>query len=154
MSYGQVAVAILIAPKYLLHLNYIITFTYFRTCDTFGSRFTFKISLRQLPDTLPDLLRRRTLSTVSAQVLYNRIPTIQLSIAGRYYSTATAVIGICRNCISIYIKQKWALAQCLHFIYLQNGAKICCHRQTTYTTIPSRSRRVPIFLPRLSWMIR
>ena len=116
MSYGQVAVAILIAPKYLLHLNCIITFTYFRTCDTFGSRFTFKISLRQLPDTLPDLLRRRTLSTVSAQVLYNRIPTIQLSIAGRYYSTATAVIGICRNCISIYIKQKWALAQCLHFI--------------------------------------
>ena len=34
------------------------------------------------------------------------------------YSTATAVIGICLNCncISIYINQKWALAQCLHFV--------------------------------------
>ena len=40
---------------------------------------------------------------VSAQVLYNRIPTIQLSIAGRCCSTATAVIGICLNCISIAI---------------------------------------------------
>jgi len=47
---------------------------------------------------------------VSAQVLYNRILTIQLSIAGRYY-TATAVIGICRNCISIYIKHCYFLTR-------------------------------------------
>ena len=67
-------------------------------------------------------------------------------------------------CMSIYIyghfvprhvtNQKWALVQCLHFIYLGNGAKICFQRQTAYTISRSSWRRVPIFLPRFPRMIR
>jgi len=54
ISYGQVAVTIFIAPKHLLHQNYIITLSYlllhlryFRS--TVSTRITVGISLRQPP---------------------------------------------------------------------------------------------------------
>ena len=80
-------------------------------------RITLKYPYANLPDTFPDLLWNHTVSAVTALSLFNHLPTIQLSIAGRY-STATAVIGICLNynCISIYINQKVGVAQCLHLV--------------------------------------
>ena len=59
-----------LAPKLILKLFH----TYFRTCDTFSKRLTFKYPYANLPDTFLDLLWNRTLSAISAPSLFNHLP--------------------------------------------------------------------------------